>query len=85
MKNLKQLITFRDCMIKLCFITLSKPLLSLNLCLVHLSSGIPYDMADNFSIYLSTLQYERFLVIGFNNKLVKNLSTLHLVVSESGK
>ena len=72
-------------MVRLCPAILSISLLNLNLCSVHLSSGIPHDMADHFSIHSFALQYERFLVIEFINRLVKNLSTLHLVVSESAK
>lgn len=65
--------------------TLSISLLSSNLCLVHLLFDIPYGMADNFSIHSSTLQYEKFLVIGFIKKLIKNLSILRLIVSKSAK
>ena len=85
MKNLRQSIIFRDCMIRLCLIILLIPLSSLNLYSVYLLSNIPHDMANCFSIHSFALQYESFLVIGFINGLDKNLSTLHLVVSDSAK
>ena len=85
MKNFKQFITFWDYIIRLCLSILSILFLSLNLCLVYLSSDIPYSIVDNFFIYLFVLKYERFLVIGFINELVKNLSTLRLIVSKSAK
>ena len=59
--------------------------LSLNLCLIHLSFSIPYDIADNFSIHLFILYYKKFLVISFINKLIKNISILRLIVSKFAK
>ena len=85
MKNLRQSLTFWDYMIRLCLAILLTPLSCSNLCLIHLLSGIPHGIADNFSIHLSTLQYESFLVIDFINKLDRNLSTLRLVVSDFAK
>ena len=50
------------------FETLFISLLSLNLCLIHLSSDIFYGMVDIFLIYLFALLYERFLIKGFINQ-----------------
>ena len=85
MKNLKQSITFWDCMIRLCPVTLSIPIWNSNLCSVHLSSDIPHNIVDNFSIYSSELQYEKFLVMSFINRLERNLPILRFVVSNSAK
>ncbi len=85
MKNLRQSITFRDYMFRLCGAILSIPFSSSNLCSVHLSSGILHDMAESFSIHLFALQYESFLVMDFIHGLDRNLSTLRLVVSDSTK
>ena len=85
MKNLRQFIIFQDCIVKRYPTTLSISLLSSNLYSVYLSSGILHNIVNSFSIPLSTLEYERFLVIGFINKLVRNLLILRLVVSEFAK
>ena len=85
MKNLRQSITLWDYMVMLYLMTLSTPLLSSNLCSVHLSSGIPYNMIGNFSIHSSKLHNKKFLIIGFINELIRNLSTLCLIVSEFAK
>ena len=85
MKNLRQSITFWDYIVRFCPAILSTSLSSLNLCSFHLSFGIFHDIVNSFSIYSSTLQYERFLVMNFINKLVRNLLTLSLVVSKFTK
>lgn len=79
-KDLRQSIPFQDCIIKFCLAILSTPSSGSNLCSVYLLSNIPYNMMNRFSIHLFALQYESFLIMGFINKLDKNLSTLHLVV-----
>lgn len=84
-KNPRQSITFQDYMIKLFPTTLTIPLSSSKLCLVHLSSSIFHGMIDSFFIHSSLLQYERFLVIDFISGLVKNLSILYLIIFESAK
>ena len=63
----------------------STPLSHSNLCSVYLSSGIPHSILDSFSIHSSVLQFESFLVMGFINELVRNLSILRLVVFDSIK
>ena len=85
MKNLRQSITFRDYMVKLCLSTLSTLLSSSNLYSVYLSFGISYGIADNFSIHSFALYNNNFLMMGFINGLEKNLSTLYFVVSDSAK
>ena len=85
MKNFKQFITIWNCIIRLYPIILSSLFSSSNLYSIHLLSGILYNMADSVSIYLFALQYESFLVIGFINRLDKNLSILRLVVSDLAK
>ena len=85
MKNLRQFITFWDHIVRFCLTILSTPLSSSNFCLVHLLSRISHGVANNFSIHSFTLQYESFLVIGFINRLDRNLSTLYLVVFDSAK
>ena len=85
MKNLRKSIIFWGYIVSFCSSTLSTPFSSLNLCSVNLSSGIPHGIADNFSIHSFALQYKRFLVVGFINGSMKNLSTLCLVVFESAK
>lgn len=44
-----------------------------------------FYIVDNFSIHLSTLQYESFLIIDFINGLDKNLSILYLIAFNSTK
>ena len=85
MKNLRQSIKFRDCMVKFCFATLSTFFSSLNLDSVYLSSGILYGMTDNLSIHSYLLLFQRFLVNGFINRLVKNLLILYLIVFQFAK
>ena len=81
MKNLRPSITFCDCIVKLCLATLSTLLSSWNLDFVYLSSDILYSIIDTFSIYLSMLQYDKFLIMSFINGLEINLLILGFIVS----
>lgn len=74
-----------DYIVKLCLAILSISILSSNLFSVYLLSNILYSIADNFSIYLFALQYERFLIMNFIKKLIRNLSILYLIVFEFAK
>lgn len=51
--------------------------------LVYLLFDTLYKIMKSFSFYLFVLQYESFLVTGFTNELVRNLSTVRLIVSNS--
>lgn len=72
-------------MIRFCLAILSTPLSTSNLCSVYLLSNVSYGMVGSFFIHLSVLQYEIFLVIGFINKLDRNLLILYFVVFDSTK
>ena len=72
-------------MVRFCSAILSILLFNSNIYSNHLLFGILHSIFNSFSIHLSVLQYKSFLVIGFINRLVRNLSTLRLVVSDFAK
>ena len=79
-KNLRQLSTFCKLIEISCSHILATSFSSSNLFFVHLSYGIPYNISESFSIYLSVYQYDSFSVDKAINGLNKNLSTLLFLV-----